>query len=126
MTLLQIYFNKAFRFRYESPIGASPSRNLDHQKPFYDEEFDRSTSYRGSVGRALGSAPSYNGKNKIINISRFYFLLFYVFFFVFIIIYLAIHSYRSPPKPGYGFKQHSTLPPSYRSGYVSGYSSVSV
>lgn len=33
----------------------------------------------------------------------------------------AIHSYRSPPKPGYGFKT-STLPPYIRNGY----SSVSV
>ena len=55
-----------YRLRYESPLGASPSRNLDHQKPFYDDEmFDRSTSYRGSVGRAIGNAPSYNGKNEI-------------------------------------------------------------
>uniref|UniRef100_A0A182QPJ1 Actin-binding LIM protein 1 n=1 Tax=Anopheles farauti TaxID=69004 RepID=A0A182QPJ1_9DIPT len=48
------------RMRYESPVGASPSRNLDHQKPFYEDEFDRSTSYRGSVGRAIGNATSYN------------------------------------------------------------------
>lgn len=53
-----------YRLRYESPIGASPSRHLDHQRPFYDEEnsFERSTSYRGSVGRSIGNAPSYNGK----------------------------------------------------------------
>lgn len=53
-----------YRLRYESPIGASPSRQLDHQKPFFDDEanFDRSTSYRGSVGRSLGKTPSYNGK----------------------------------------------------------------
>lgn len=52
-----------YRLRYESPIGASPSRQTDHQKPFYDDDptFDRSTSYRGSVGRSLGTAPSYNG-----------------------------------------------------------------
>ncbi|XP_053675466.1 actin-binding LIM protein 2 isoform X2 [Anopheles nili] len=81
------------RMRYESPVGASPSRNLDHQKPFYEDEFDRSTSYRGSVGRAIGNATSYN----------------------------AIHSYRSPPKPGYGFKT-STLPPSLRNGYSSDFS----
>lgn len=54
-----------YKLRYESPMGASPSRNSDHQKPFYDDEttFDRSTSYRGSVGRNIGSAPSYNGEN---------------------------------------------------------------
>lgn len=61
-----------YRLRYESPLGASPSRHLDHQKPFTDDEttttaggggtFDRSTSYRGSVGRSIGQAPSYNGK----------------------------------------------------------------
>lgn len=53
-----------YRLRYESPIGASPSRHLDHQKPFYEDEvFERSTSYRGSVGRSIGNAPSYNGKS---------------------------------------------------------------
>lgn len=52
------------RLRYESPVGASPSRQLDHQKPFHDDDqmFDRATSYRGSVGRSLGTTPSYNGK----------------------------------------------------------------
>ncbi|XP_023034598.1 actin-binding LIM protein 2 isoform X4 [Drosophila willistoni] len=51
-----------YKLRYESPIGASPSRHLDHQKPFYEDEmFDRSTSYRGSLGKSLGNAPSYNG-----------------------------------------------------------------
>lgn len=65
-----------YRLRYESPIGASPSRQLDHQKPFYDDDptFDRSTSYRGSVGRSLGTAPSYNGKLFII-ISFFFQIL---------------------------------------------------
>lgn len=54
-----------YRLRYESPIGASPSRHLDHQKPFYEDEvFERSTSYRGSVGRSIGNAPSYNGKGR--------------------------------------------------------------
>ncbi|XP_017117408.1 actin-binding LIM protein 2 isoform X4 [Drosophila elegans] len=82
-----------YKLRYESPIGASPSRNLDHQKPFYEDEmFDRSTSYRGSLGKSLGNAPSYN----------------------------AIHSYRSPPKPGYGFK--TTTLPYIRNGYSSDFS----
>lgn len=60
-----------YRLRYESPLGASPSRHLDHQKPFTDDEttttmmFDRSTSYRGSVGRSIGQAPSYNGKSSV-------------------------------------------------------------
>lgn len=62
----------AYRLRYESPIGASPSRQLDHQKPFYDDDptFDRSTSYRGSVGRSIGNAPSYNGKCRCIYTSH--------------------------------------------------------
>lgn len=51
-----------YRLRYDSPIGASPSRHLDHQKPFDEDNFERSTSYRGSVGRSIGNAPSYNGK----------------------------------------------------------------
>lgn len=60
-----------YRLRYESPLGASPSRHLDHQKPFTDDEttttmmFDRSTSYRGSVGRSIGQAPSYNGMSSV-------------------------------------------------------------
>lgn len=125
-----------YRLRYESPIGASPSRHLDHQKPFYEDEvFERSTSYRGSVGRSIGNAPSYNGKGRIsmklwffVKIFSFY-VSFVDFFFVFFSFYFfermnktAIHSYRSPPKPGYGFKT-STLPSSI--GYRNGYSSVS-
>lgn len=51
-----------YRLRYESPIGASPSRNLDHPKPFEEEEFDRSVSCRSSMGRSVGQIPSYNGK----------------------------------------------------------------
>jgi actin-binding LIM protein len=47
-------------------LGASPSRNLDHPK-FEDDMFDRSTSYRGSVGRAIGHGNSYNGKLLILN-----------------------------------------------------------
>ncbi|XP_031637190.1 actin-binding LIM protein 3 isoform X4 [Contarinia nasturtii] len=84
-----------YRLRYESPIGASPSRHLDHQKPFYDDEttFDRSTSYRGSVGRSLGTTPSYN----------------------------AIHNFRSTPK--FGIKS-STLPShiGIKNGYSSEFS----
>lgn len=125
----------AYRLRYESPIGASPSRQLDHQKPFYDDDptFDRSTSYRGSVGRSIGNAPSYNGTNLFIKLILFDFLfysfiqLFFLFSFtVTLNIYnskkkLAIHSYRSTPK--YGLKT-STLPPNI--GYRNGYSSVSL
>lgn len=74
-----------YRLRYESPIGASPSRHSDHQKPFYEDEptFDRSTSYRGSVGRSIGNAPSYNGmltNRSITNCYTFIILLFLLYF----------------------------------------------
>ncbi|XP_044732553.1 actin-binding LIM protein 3 isoform X3 [Chrysoperla carnea] len=50
-----------YRLRYESPIGASPSRNLDHStRQFEDEYFDRCSTYRSSVGRSVGQIPSYN------------------------------------------------------------------
>lgn len=52
----------AYRLRYESPIGASPSRNSDHPKPFDEDDFDRSLSCRSSVGRSVGQIPNYNGK----------------------------------------------------------------
>ena len=156
--------------------------------------FDRSTSYRGSLGKSLGNAPSYNGKcHQITNywitiykirtnertyeqqcemkylktkkqdikfltlktnsssclqlFANFIIYLFFstltwplydLFMFYFILIYFrfkfsklnlnqyqkkpkictAIHSYRSPPKPGYGFKT-TTLPPYIRNGYSS-------
>ncbi|XP_060529919.1 actin-binding LIM protein 1 isoform X6 [Cylas formicarius] len=37
-----------YRLRYDNPIGASPSRNLDHPKPFDEDDFDRSLSCRSS------------------------------------------------------------------------------
>ncbi|KAH0817182.1 hypothetical protein GEV33_005609 [Tenebrio molitor] len=50
-----------YRLRYDNPIGASPSRNMDHPKPFDEDECDRSYSARSSVGRSTGwSAPNYN------------------------------------------------------------------
>ena len=53
----------SYRLRYDNPIGASPSRNMDHPKPFDEDEYDRSYSGRSSVGRSAGwSAPNYNGK----------------------------------------------------------------
>ncbi|XP_035784474.1 actin-binding LIM protein 3-like isoform X1 [Anopheles albimanus] len=81
-----------YRMRYESPVGASPSRNLDHQKPFYEEEFERSTSYRGSVGRAIGNATSYN----------------------------VVSSLRQVPKPGYGLAPRSHTFSSATSGSAHG------
>lgn len=51
-----------YKLRYDSPVGASPSRNTDHPKPFDEEEFDRSMSCRSSVGRSVGQIPNYNGK----------------------------------------------------------------
>ncbi|XP_029726610.2 actin-binding LIM protein 2 isoform X1 [Aedes albopictus] len=81
-----------YRLRYESPVGASPSRNLDHHRPGEDEYFDRSTSYRGSVGRAIGNAPSYN----------------------------VVSSLRQVPKPGYGLAPRSHTFSSATSGSAHG------
>ncbi|XP_055613081.1 actin-binding LIM protein 1-like isoform X6 [Uranotaenia lowii] len=82
----------SYRLRYESPVGASPSRNLDHQRPYEEEYFDRSTSYRGSVGRAIGNAPSYN----------------------------VVSSLRQVPKPGYGLAPRSHTFSSATSGSAHG------
>jgi actin-binding LIM protein len=51
------------RLRYESPINASPSRFKDHPRPFdYEEpELDRQSNHRSSLGRSIGTLPSYNG-----------------------------------------------------------------
>ncbi|XP_050511936.1 actin-binding LIM protein 3 isoform X2 [Diabrotica virgifera virgifera] len=68
-----------YSFRYDNPIGASPSRNLDHQRPFDDDDFDRSLSCRSSMGRSIGAIPNYN-----------------------------VSALRTVPKPGYGLKS-STL-----------------
>lgn len=90
-----------YRLRYESPIGASPSRHSDHQKPFYEDEptFDRSTSYRGSVGRSIGNAPSYNGmltNRSITNCYTFIILLFLLYFpysFMFVCFFFFYQIY---------------------------------
>ncbi|KAK6632947.1 hypothetical protein RUM43_012690 [Polyplax serrata] len=61
----------AYRLRYQSPVNASPSRNMDHPRPWEEEEYmDRSSSYRSSVGRSTGAIPTYNGK-------QFYYSLLY-------------------------------------------------
>lgn len=84
------------RLRYESPINASPSRFKDHPRPFdYEEpELDRQSNHRSSLGRSIGTLPSYN-----------------------------VVSSRSPPRPGYTLKS-STLPVNGRSGadYMGDYS----
>ncbi|XP_056631382.1 actin-binding LIM protein 1-like isoform X4 [Diorhabda sublineata] len=49
-----------YRLRYDNPIGASPSRNLDHPRPYEDDDFDRSLSCRSSMGRSIGAIPNYN------------------------------------------------------------------
>ncbi|XP_031351586.1 actin-binding LIM protein 3 isoform X2 [Photinus pyralis] len=70
-----------YKLRYDSPVGASPSRNTDHPKPFDEEDFDRSLSCRSSVGRSVGQIPNYN----------------------------VVSSLRHVPRPGYGLKS-ATLP----------------
>nr|CAI5823327.1 unnamed protein product [Callosobruchus analis] len=69
----------AYRLRYDNPIGASPSRNLDHPRPFDDDDFDRSLSCRSSVGRSVGAIPNYN----------------------------VVSALRHVPKPGYGLAARS-------------------
>ncbi|CAH1708510.1 actin-binding LIM protein 1 isoform X5 [Aphis gossypii] len=49
-----------YRLRYQSPINASPSRNLDHQRPWEEEGGYLDSSYRSSVGQSTGAIPSYN------------------------------------------------------------------
>ncbi|XP_071649854.1 actin binding LIM protein Uncoordinated 115a isoform X5 [Temnothorax americanus] len=49
-----------YRLRYESPVGASPSRNIDHARPWEDED---GFSYRSSgpsynVGRSSARSPA--------------------------------------------------------------------
>ncbi|XP_050534729.1 actin-binding LIM protein 3 isoform X3 [Daktulosphaira vitifoliae] len=62
-----------YRLRYQSPINASPSRNLDHQRP-WEEDGYLDSSYRSSVGQSTGAIPSYN----------------------------IVSALRHVPKPGYG------------------------
>ncbi|XP_026273872.1 actin-binding LIM protein 1 isoform X6 [Frankliniella occidentalis] len=82
-----------YHLRYQSPVNASPSRNVDHPRPWEEDELlDRSSSYRSSVGRSVGAIPSYN----------------------------VVSSLRSPPKPGYGLRS-CTLPTSGRNGGYMGY-----
>ncbi len=86
------------RLRYESPINASPSRFRDHPRPFdyEDPELDRTSAHRSSLGRSIGTLPSYNG---MLFHSMFLFLvpdphfksLFYVFV-DFYFIYLLLSS----------------------------------
>ncbi|XP_015597128.1 actin-binding LIM protein 2 isoform X7 [Cephus cinctus] len=51
----------AYRLRYESPVGASPSRNIDHARPWEDED---GVSYKSSVG------PSYNVVSSLRHIPK--------------------------------------------------------
>ncbi|XP_012287609.1 actin-binding LIM protein 2 isoform X3 [Orussus abietinus] len=44
-----------YRLRYESPVGASPSRNIDHAKPWEDDD---GISCRSSVGPAYNAGRS--------------------------------------------------------------------
>ncbi|KAL1513257.1 hypothetical protein ABEB36_002687 [Hypothenemus hampei] len=67
-----------YRLRYDNPIGASPSRNLDHSRPFDDDDYDKSYSCRSSSM----SRPS--GWN-----------------------YNVVSALRHVPKPGYGLAPRS-------------------
>ncbi|XP_064465579.1 actin-binding LIM protein 3-like [Ornithodoros turicata] len=73
----------AYRLRYDNPVNASPSRDIDRPRPWEEEEFDRGSGYRSSMGRSVGTTPSYN----------------------------VVSSLRMVPKPGYGLATKSaTLP----------------
>lgn len=77
------------RLRYHSSIHASPSRDIDRPKPWEDDEFDRSSGFRSSLGRSSGNTPCYN----------------------------VVSSLRPVPKPGYGLTTKSaTLPAAGREG----------
>ncbi|KAL1137647.1 hypothetical protein AAG570_009343, partial [Ranatra chinensis] len=70
----------SLRLRYQSPINASPSRNLDAPRPWDDEEtLDRCSSYRSSMGRSIPTLPTYN----------------------------VVSALRHVPKPGYGLAPRS-------------------
>lgn len=72
-----------YRLRYDNPVNASPSRDIDRPRPWEEEEFDRGSSYRSSMGRSVGTTPTYN----------------------------VVSSLRTVPKPGYGLATKSaTLP----------------
>lgn len=73
----------AYRLRYDNPVNASPSRDIDRPRPWEEDEFDRGSSYRSSMGRSVGTTPTYN----------------------------VVSSLRTVPKPGYGLATKSaTLP----------------
>ncbi|XP_046835094.1 actin-binding LIM protein 2 isoform X6 [Vespa crabro] len=71
-----------YRLRYESPVGASPSRNIDHARPWEDDD---GFSYRSSGPSYNESAkrPSFSWKRKVVS------------------------SLRHIPKPGYGLAPRS-------------------
>ncbi|XP_074595555.1 actin binding LIM protein Uncoordinated 115a isoform X3 [Brevipalpus obovatus] len=80
------------RLRYENPVNASPSRDLDRPKPWEEDEFDRGSLYRSSGGKLQYYAP------PTLN-------------------YNVVSSLRSVPKPGYGLKSGVS---SYRDGHTNG------
>ncbi|XP_066246465.1 actin-binding LIM protein 2 isoform X3 [Euwallacea similis] len=66
-----------YRLRYDNPIGASPSRQSDHVRPFDEDEYDRSFSWRSSSMSRPGGW-NYN-----------------------------VSSLRMAPRPGYGLRAHT-------------------
>ncbi|XP_057339557.1 actin-binding LIM protein 2 isoform X5 [Microplitis mediator] len=50
-----------YRLRYESPVGASPSRNIDHARPWEDDDgvsYKSSTAPSYNVGRSSARSPA--------------------------------------------------------------------
>ncbi|KYN01897.1 Actin-binding LIM protein 1 [Cyphomyrmex costatus] len=93
-----------YRLRYESPVGASPSRNIDHARPWEDDD---GFSYRSSgpsynVGRSSARSPAPRnypplGTQRAFtlpNATRHYHSV-------------IVSSLRHIPKPGYGLAPRS-------------------
>ncbi|XP_013785469.1 actin-binding LIM protein 3-like [Limulus polyphemus] len=80
----------AIRLRYNNPVNASPSRDLDHPRLWEDDVFDNVFGYRSSVGRSVGTTPTYN----------------------------VMSSLRTTPRPGYGLTSKSFTLPVGKQGFM--------
>ncbi|XP_022253548.1 actin-binding LIM protein 1-like [Limulus polyphemus] len=80
------------KLRYDSPVNASPSRATDRPRPWEEDEFDRGSSNRSSLGKSGRTTPTYN----------------------------VVSSLRAVPKPGYGFATKSATLPVGGRDYVAG------
>lgn len=75
-------------------LQAAPSRNLDHPRPWEEDEIDRGSSYRSSVGRSVGTIPAYNGEGLMGRLNKYFldsfsFPFFYAFLYK-LLLYLYL------------------------------------